>query len=151
MGRSQNRASSLLVRPHQSLSLSPTVRRMDYPLPSINRGDHDPRAVHGKGHGPIVLGRAKIVLSGSIEYDRRSTHSRMLKIVLGCYVWPAQTLSGSVNSYLRLIDSCITQLKAQGPVTRVKKKKKVQSTGARGDSCLQVVYAVRERTADALS
>jgi len=25
--------------------------------------------------------------------------------------------------YLRLIDSCITQLKAQGPVTRVKKKK----------------------------
>jgi len=28
------------------------------------------------------------------------------------------------GSYLRLIDSCITQLKAQGPVTRVKKKRK---------------------------
>jgi len=28
------------------------------------------------------------------------------------------------SSYLRLIDSCITQLKAQGPVTKVKKKKK---------------------------
>ena len=31
------------------------------------------------------------------------------------------------GSYLRLVDSCITQLKAQGPsgpVTRVKKKKK---------------------------
>jgi len=31
--------------------------------------------------------------------------------------------SGSeAGSYLRLTDSCITQLKAQGPVTRVKKK-----------------------------
>ena len=31
---------------------------------------------------------------------------------------------GYRGSYLRLIDSCITQLKAQGPVPRVKKKKK---------------------------
>ena len=36
-----------------------------------------------------------------------------------------------VTSYLRLIDSCITQLKAQGPVTRVKKKKK--KLGPEGD------------------
>jgi len=37
------------------------------------------------------------------------------------------------DSYLRLIDSCITQFKAQGPVTRVKKKKKkkVKDLGCR--------------------
>jgi len=33
-------------------------------------------------------------------------------------------VKGSAFSYLRLIDSCITQLQAQGPVTKVKKKKK---------------------------
>ena len=53
--------------------------------------------------------------------------------------------SGSqVGSYLRLIDSCITQLKAQGlsgPVTRLKKKrqkkkkKKVKSLGAGFITC----------------
>ena len=52
--------------------------------------------------------------------------------------------SGSqAGSYLRLIDSCITQLKAQGlsgPVTRLKKKrqkkkKKVKSLGAGFITC----------------
>jgi len=38
---------------------------------------------------------------------------------------PNSRRPAEAGSYLRLIDSCITQLKAQGPsVTRVKKKKK---------------------------
>ena len=41
---------------------------------------------------------------------------------------PSSAHPGSeAGSYLRLIDSCITQLKAQGPVTRVKKKKRRRS------------------------
>ena len=40
---------------------------------------------------------------------------------------PCEESGSEAGSYLRLIDSCITQLKALlGPVTRVKKKKKVK-------------------------
>jgi len=48
------------------------------------------------------------------------------------YYWEIRVMcSGSeAGSYLRLIDSCITQLKAhQGPATRVKKKKKIRDRG----------------------
>jgi len=47
------------------------------------------------------------------------------KIAVGCVSSPIQMCSGSeTGSYSRLIDSCITQLKAQGPARTCNENKK---------------------------
>jgi len=55
----------------------------------------------------VVLGGGGVLMSEVPLY--RNMH---VSVCHGCFGWVVVTEAGS---YLRLIDSCITQLKAQGP------------------------------------
>ena len=79
-------------------------------LPSSARGEESVAA-----GWPFPEGRAH--LKGGSERVVRSTHGYFTKLC-----------SGSL--YLKLIDSCITQLKARGPSANCNESKEAEDTGA---------------------